>query len=128
MGIRFKPVLRGNLSDTSIPAKYYALAKATRCVDNEELLNQISKKMCFSSADIAGAIFAIFETISSLLEEGKALNIKEFGSFRLSISGESTLSVEQLKQNNIKKINFIFRSNNYLKKRLMSIKFEKEKG
>ena len=88
MDITFKPVMRGNPSDVSVPSKYYAHAKATGCVDNDELMNIISKKMRFSRPDAAAAIIVIFDAITASLKEGKSAKIDNFGSFHVSLSSE----------------------------------------
>lgn len=90
------------------PRKYYGSTKAAGTVDIRQLANQISKETTLGVPDVIAVIEALLQDIPEYLLDGRIVKLGDFGTFRLTVSGEGVENLDDYSVNLIRKTNLRF--------------------
>lgn len=107
------------------PRKYYGITKSSGTADIRKLANRISKETTLGTPDVMAVIEAMLQDIPEFLLEGKIVKLGDFGTFRLTISGEGVETQEEYSTNLIRKANLHFRGGKVFQNVLASAEFRK---
>jgi predicted histone-like DNA-binding protein len=107
------------------PRKYFGIAKASGVVDIRQLANQISKETTLGTPDVIAVIEALLQDIPEFLLDGKIVKLGDFGSYRLTVSGQGAENPDDYSVNLIEKTNLHFRGGKVFKDVLSRAVFSK---
>lgn len=107
------------------PRKFYGIAKSNGTINIRQLARQISKETSLGTPDVMAVIEALLQDIPEYLLDGKIVNLGDFGTFRLTVSGEGSATLEEYSTSLINKTNLNFRAGKVFKDQLNSAVFQK---
>lgn len=107
------------------PRKFYGITKSNGTINIRQLARQISKETSLGNPDVMAVIEALLQDIPEYLLDGKIVNLGDFGTFRLTVSGEGSATLEEYSTSLIKKTNLNFRAGKVFKDLLNSAVFQK---
>lgn len=119
----------GKINPTQItsPMLYYPRAIHNNEIDLESLSEQISQSTTLTEADCHAVIYALVNTISKELEQGKIVRLSHLGSFQISIKGSSSPTPEEVHAEHIKSASIIYRPGKRFKTMLKKLEYLKKK-
>ncbi|MGE0076907.1 MAG: HU family DNA-binding protein [Bacteroidales bacterium] len=123
--MKYKLVEKGNPLKPEIPKKWYANPINQGVVSKAQVSKEIAGRSSLTSGDISNVLENLIEELPKYLIAGNSVKLGEFGTFRLSISGEGSDTKEGYKASNIKNAKVIFTPGAALKKALETIHYEK---
>lgn len=121
----FKVIQKVNPQDVAGPRKFYAVAQSTGDAKLRFLAKRISKETTLGTPDVLAVLEALLQDIPELLLDGKIVRLGDFGSFRLSLSGEGADTEEEYHSGLIKKTKLHFRPGKEFKDQLSTVVFRK---
>jgi len=107
------------------PRKWYGIAKASGEVGIRQLAKQISKETTLGTPDVVAVLEALLQNIPEYLLEGKIVKLGDFGTYRLTVSGQGAETLEEYNTNLIQKTNLHFRAGKVFNDSLASVVFRK---
>ncbi|MBK6328439.1 MAG: DNA-binding protein [Chloroflexi bacterium] len=125
MPAKYKVVERINPADRLAPRKFYPSLQSNGRVGERTLAVEAADRSSMSDADMAAALANMLALIPKHLAMGEIVDLGDFGTFRLSISGEGSDSPDQVTSRNIKKVMVRFTPGPIFKGALSRIVFEK---
>ncbi|WP_461632529.1 HU family DNA-binding protein [Labilibaculum euxinus] len=126
MTIKFKVTEKGQPGVIGGGTKsFYATSIKSGDTGIEEITESIEKISTVSGADIRAVLYALIDTIPTMLADGKSVKLGEIGNFRISISSEGKEKMEDVNAGCIKKSKIIFTPGKKLKTTLSNLKFSK---
>ncbi|MEA3504569.1 MAG: HU family DNA-binding protein [Bacteroidota bacterium] len=123
--IKIKINQKVNPQDIEGERKFYGVTVSSGALTVRQLAKQISKETTIGTPDVMAVIEAFLQDIPEYLLEGKIINLRDFGSFRLTVSGEGSATAEEYNTNLISKTNLHFRPSREFKDSLKSAVFHK---
>jgi predicted histone-like DNA-binding protein len=127
MAIKFKVIQKGQPGVAGGgERRYYASANSTGDLTLAGLTKSIEKISTVSGADIRAVLYALVDTMSDSLADGKIVRLGELGSLRVSISSEGMDAEEDVKASSIKNTRVVFSPGKAIKQMLKTVSFEKE--
>lgn len=123
--VRIKPVRRVNPLDVEAPQKFYAAAVSDGKVDLKRLATNISKRCTVTRTDCLAVLDAFIETIIEELEDGKRVELGEFGFFGITVRSEGEDNADDISSANVLKAHMRFRPGKEFRKMLRRLEFSK---
>ena len=123
--MKYKLVEKGNPQKPDAPKKWYANPVNQGVISKAQISKEISGRSSLTAGDISNVIENLIEELPKYLIAGNSVKLGEFGTFRLSISGEGSDTKEGYSASNIKSAKVIFTPGTELKKALDAIHYEK---
>jgi len=105
--------------------KYFAKAHATSIVDFNSICETISDRSTVTKGDVMAVIEGCIFAMRSALQNGNNVKLGDFGSFRVGIKSESTLTEKEFTASKIKSAHINFRPGPALEKMLNNLTFQK---
>ena len=106
--LNIKVVEKVNPRDLTAPRKFYGSVKLTETITLRELSKQISKETTLGIPDVLAVIEALLQDIPEHLIKGKKVKLNEFGTFRLTVTGQGSDTAEEYSTALIDKPNLNF--------------------
>lgn len=123
--MKFKLVKKGNPMKQEQPKKWYATSVNQGVINEEQISKEIAGRSSLTRGDVSNVLENLIDELPKYLIAGNSVKLGNFGSFRLSLSGEGSNTPEEFDTSNIKKVKVIFTPGTGLKKELIDISFEK---
>lgn len=123
--IKYSLIQKVNPRDLEAPRKYYAVKQPQGDVSERELASRISRETMLGVVETSAVIEALLQAVPDLLLEGKLVRLGDFGSFRLTISGEGAESPETFNPSMISGPNLIFRAGKEFQDKLNQVKYSR---
>lgn len=123
--VRIKPVRRVNPQDVEAPPKFYAAAVSEGKVDLKRLAKNITKRCTVTRTDCMAVLDAFIETIIEELEDGKRVELGEFGIFGITVRSEGEDNAEDVTNNHVRKAHIRFRPGKEFRSMLRRLEFSK---
>ena len=122
-----KYVLSENLNpqNPTAPRKWYAVAKSSGEVSLKELSKEITQRSTVNSADTLAVLDSLTQVLTEHLNRGEIVRFGDFGSFRVTLSGEGADTEAAYNSSLIKSTKVQFRPGEDIKQMLNNLKFEK---
>jgi predicted histone-like DNA-binding protein len=98
-----------NLRNPEEPRKFYAFAKSNRKVEVREIAEQISDEVSLGTSDVLAVLESLLKNIPKNLEKGHIVDLRDFGTFRMTIQSTGTETEEEFRENMIKGTKVHFR-------------------
>jgi len=99
--MRFKLVLKSNPQKRE-EVKWYANAINAGTKDLKAISLEIAGRSSLTSGDIQNVLSNFIDELPALLQDGFSLQLGDFGTLRLSLSSEGSLTVETFNTHSIK--------------------------
>lgn len=122
--MKLKLIQRGNPQKPAEAKKWFATTVNQGTVSKRELSKEIAGRSSLTQGDISNVIDNLVDELPKYLASGQSVKLGEFGSFRLSVSGEGANSKEEFHTSLVKKVKIVFTPGLALKKELQDIHFE----
>lgn len=88
--------------------KYYPRPTAAQRVEIEELANEISYSTTLTDVEVEGVIRALIKQMQLHIASGRIVALGKFGSFRITFHAAGSVTPEEVKASDIKKVNLRF--------------------
>jgi len=105
--------------------KYFARTNATSIVDFNSICETISDRSTVTKGDVMAVIEGCIFAMKSALQNGNNVKLGDFGSFRVGIKSESTLTEKEFTASKIKSAHINFRPGPALENMLNNLTFQK---
>lgn len=115
--------MRRNPSRREEPGKYYALAQANGELTFLQLCKHVKSFCTVTRADVAAVVEAVIDSMIFALEEGKIVRLGNFGSFRLSLTGDGADTEKEYHPSLIQGTKIAFRPGELLVEMQNNLKF-----
>jgi len=125
MPAKYKVVERVNPADRLAPRKFYPSLQSNGRANQRTLALEAADRSSVSDADIAATLANLLALIPKHLAMGEVVDLGDFGTFRLTISGEGSDTAELVTSRNIKKVGVRFTPGPIFEEALAQIHFEK---
>ncbi|MEZ4646988.1 MAG: HU family DNA-binding protein [Chloroflexota bacterium] len=125
MPAKYKVIEKVNPREPQGARKFYPSLQMNGRSTQRTLALEAADRSTLSDADMDAAMTNLLALIPRHLAEGKIVDLGEFGTFRLTISGEGTATEDEVTVRNIKKVGVRFTPGPSFKKMLEDVKFEK---
>ena len=126
MPVKYNVVERKNPNDPTVPAKFYASAKADGDVNLKSLAKEISGgSTTVSDTDVLAVLNDLIKVLNRHLSQGKIVKLGDFGNFQISISSEGAVTADKVSSSLIKSNKINFRPGADLRDMLRTVKYEK---
>lgn len=109
MAFKFKAIPKKNPQDQAAPAKYYASPVYSGNVTIRQLAKKIADISTVSSIDTLAVLEAFLQLIPEEMADGNIVRLRDFGTFRISVSSEGVEDASKLMSSHIKKTRVLFR-------------------
>jgi predicted histone-like DNA-binding protein len=123
--VKIVPVRRVNPQDVEAPQKFYAAAVADGKVDLKRLARNISKRCTVTRTDCLAVLDAFMDSIIEELEDGKRVELGEFGTFAITVRSNGEESAEEVTSNNVRKAHMRFRPGKEFRSMLRRLEFSR---
>jgi predicted histone-like DNA-binding protein len=125
--MKFKLIEKGNPSKPTAPKKYYPSAVNAGKVNINDFADEIAGRSSLTRGDIENVLSNFIDELPTFLKLGMSVQLGEFGTVRLNLSGEGADSVAAFKTETIA-AKVIFTPGVALKKQLEGIHYEIDKS
>lgn len=126
MPVKFKVIERGQPGVAGGGTKqYYATAQSDGEMTLAGLTRAIEKISTVSGADIRAVLYALVDTITDSLGEGRIVRLGELGSLRVSISSDGFPEAGEVTSSAIRNSRVIFTPGKDIKKMLTTLEYQK---
>lgn len=125
MTAKYTVVERGNPANPEAPKKYYPSVSSSGRANQRKLAQKAAAISTLSSIDLLAALEAFLQLIPEELADGNIVDLGEFGSFRLKIKSEGSLTAEAVNANNITNVLVQFMPGKAFKQVIVNTQFEK---
>lgn len=128
MSIEYKLVEKGQPGIAGGGTKrWYAMAADNGEVTIDDLVKRIEKFSSLSEPDIRGVILALENVAQEALSEGKILRFDKLGSLYVTLSSDSSGTIESFDASLIKKVNVRYRPGSRIVNALKTGSFKRSK-
>ncbi|HBL73883.1 MAG: DNA-binding protein [Bacteroidetes bacterium GWF2_42_66] len=108
MAIFYNKVERGNPTNPEAPKKWYPVLKSLGMVPEKEVAKQISDETTLNPKEAEIALAQFQKVMIRNLLEGRTVQLGDWGSFHLTLSGTGSDTKEGVTSANVTKINIRF--------------------
>ncbi len=124
--MKYKLIQKMKPGDPEAPRKWYATSVNQGKITIEQLSRDIAGRSSLTRGDIMNVIENLLDEIPKHLVNGNTVDLGDFCSLRLSISGTGVLDPNDYNTTtNIKKTKVVFTPSAAMKKEIADIKFER---
>ncbi|MDY0015317.1 MAG: DNA-binding protein [Bacteroidales bacterium] len=124
--MKYKLIQRINPKDVQSPKKWYALPVNNGLVSVEEMAQLIALRSSLTPGDVYNVIYNLYDAIPDYIEEGRSVSLGVLGKMRGSFSSKGIDDPKKYNARLITKKRIIFTPGVAIKKRLKTMKVEKE--
>ncbi|MDD3280040.1 MAG: DNA-binding protein [Bacteroidales bacterium] len=124
--MKYKLIQRINPKDVQSPKKWYALPVNKGLVSVEEMAQLIALRSSLTPGDVYNVIYNLYDAIPDYIEEGRSVSLGVLGKMRGSFSSKGIDDAKKYNARLITKKRIIFTPGVAIKKRLKTMKVEKE--
>jgi predicted histone-like DNA-binding protein len=124
-------VYGGQIKENSAekPARrlYYQMvfdAESAGNVGLQKIVKEMESRSAFSLGDAQSVLSNLMEVMSIFLTLGQSIKLEGFGTFRVTVSSDSTATADELNAHHVKGVKLIFQPSVNLKRNLEDISFE----
>ncbi len=125
MTVKFIVVTKRDPRDLEAAPRYYPMVKSTGRITLRRLAEQITAISTVSVIDVIAVLEALLTVIPQELANGNLVDLGEFGTFRLRISGRGAASAAEVTARNITRVFTRFRPGRLFREVLNRITFER---
>jgi predicted histone-like DNA-binding protein len=126
MPVNFKVIERGQPGVAGGgEKKFYATSQSNGEMTLAGLTHAIEKISTVSGADIRAVLYALVDTITDSLGEGRIVRLGELGSLRVSISSDGFPDAGEVTSSAIRNTRVIFTPGKDIKKMLTTLEYQK---
>jgi predicted histone-like DNA-binding protein len=122
--MKFRLIQKGNPSQPTAPKKYYPSAVNAGKFTIKDVAKEIAGRSSLTRGDIENVLSNFMEELPTFLKLGMSVQLGEFGTMRLNLSGEGAETPDAFKTETIS-AKVIFTPSVELKSGLSYIKYEK---
>lgn len=108
MAIQIKSALRKNPQDKTAAAKFYPTVVLSQEMNQKQIIKQIADRCTLTGSDIKAVLDALMTVIKTCLENGSPVRLGDLGSFRPSISGRGSETVDKCGASAVRKARVIY--------------------
>ena len=123
--MKYKLVQKGKPGDPSAPKKWYANPVNAGTISAHRMGNEIAGRSSLTRGDVQNVIENLLDELPKYLMAGYSVSLGNFGTLRLSLSGEGADTEAEYSPNRIKSVKVLFTPAPEMKKALESVTFEK---
>lgn len=127
MAILFNASGKTNPTQTTAPMLYYPRAIHQSEIDLEALCEQISQSTTLTEADCQAVVYALVQSISTELGQGKIVRLGHLGSFQISIKGTPSQTPDAVHSKDITSASITYRPGKRFKAMLKKLEYLKKK-
>ncbi|MDR2473613.1 MAG: HU family DNA-binding protein [Tannerella sp.] len=120
--MKFKLIEKGNPSQPSAPKKWYPNAVNVGKLTVKDLAKEIAGRSSLTRGDIENVLSNFLDELPTFLKIGMSVQLGDFGTLRLNLSGEGAETPSAFKSETIT-AKVIFTPSTELKKGLTEIKY-----
>jgi len=125
MPTKYNVISRRNPLDPQAPHKFYPSVVSGGRITLRQLARQISEISTVSTVDTMAVLEALLTIIPREIANGNIVELGDFGSFRLRIQADGSLTAETVNATNITNIKPLFSPGKEFKKALNNAEFQK---
>jgi len=107
------------------PRKFYGMAKSLGIVEIREIAEQISLETSLGTSDVLAVLESLLINIPKNLRKGYIVKIRDFGTFKLSMSTSGAPTKEEFQTAMIKKTKIHFTPDQLFTNSLLRLEFRK---
>ncbi len=122
--MKYRLIQKRNPQDPEGPRKYYANPVNIGKMDIRSLAREIADRSSLTRGDIENVLTNLVEVLPTFLKLGMSIQLGDFGTLRLSISGEGASTPKTFNASMIKKVRVIFTPGPQLRNALANVSFE----
>lgn len=119
---------RSKPGDKQSAKKYYAVTKSNGVSDLTYLCKLISARSTVSSADVKAVLDSFNYVLDLELQQGRIVQLGEFGNFRLSVGSEGADTEEEFDSSMLRSPKIVFTPGAYLQESKKTTEFSKLPG
>ena len=105
--------------------KYFAKTQSTGVVDFNSICETISDRGTATRGDVQAALDGCIFAMKTALKDGRIVRLGDFGSFRVGVNSEGTLTEKEFVSSKIKGAHILFRPGTALTNMLANLTFQK---
>lgn len=125
MPVNISVTTRRDPRDRNAKPKYHATVRSKGRIKAGTIANDISTMAAINSLDAAAVLEAFTSVVPDRLAEGHIVELKGFGTFRLSVSSRGARDPRDVTAQDIKDVRILFRPQKSLLEQLSSTVFER---
>ena len=122
--MKYRLVQKRNPQDPEGPRKYYANPVNIGKMSIHDLAKEIAARSSLTWGDIENVLKNLVEVLPTFLKMGMSIQLGDFGTLRLSISGEGVADPKEFNTSMIKKVRVVFTPGPLLLEALGNVPFE----
>jgi predicted histone-like DNA-binding protein len=123
MSILFNKIERGNPQNPTAPKKWFTSLKTLNRVSEKEVAKLVSDETTINRKEVEMALDQFQKILVRLLLDSHSVELGDWGTFRLTCSGEGADTAEALTAANIKSLRIRFTAGKELRKALSDATF-----
>jgi predicted histone-like DNA-binding protein len=123
MSIFYKKMERNKPRDVKAPKRWYPVIKSTGMVKEKEIAALLADETTLNPKEAEMAVYQLFKVVSTLLLDGKTVQLSDLGSFRVTANTEASDKETEVTASKIKKINVRFTASEGLRNAMKKAKF-----
>ena len=108
------------------PGKYYPVPAPKGKVTSQEVAREIAVRTSLSFTDVIASLDALMNVIPFFLSQGYAVDLGDFGIFRIFFSGKGSDKESEVTAASIKSLRLVFRPGMELKNKIMNFEIVKK--
>ena len=108
MAVLFNKVERGNPQDSSVPKKWYPSLKSIDLVPEKEVAKLVADETTLNRKEVEMALDQFQKILLRLLLDSHSVKLGDWGSFRLTCTGEGVSAAAEVTAKNIKGVKIRF--------------------
>lgn len=125
MSVKFNVVKRGNPAKPEVSKKYYPSIQSSGRMTMRQLAEKASEMSTLTTVDVMAAVESFLTIIPQELEQGKIVELGEFGNFWLRSTSEGADTPEAVRGDQITNLSPRFNPGKRFKRVLDTVRFEK---
>jgi predicted histone-like DNA-binding protein len=123
MALLFNKIRKGNPSNPSAPKRWYPILKSVKLVKEKVLATMLAEETTLNPKEAEMAVSQLLKIVTALLLEGHTIQLGSLGSFRATLSAESSATEKEVTANKIKKVKVRFTESEELKSAMKKATF-----
>ena len=110
--------------DAAAPRTFHPVKQKQETLTLRDFAKRISRESTVSSMDAMAVLEGLLQIIPDEITQGKIIKLGDFGTFRSTISSETSATAEEFHVSKIKGLNVRFRPSKEFTKQLANIDFQ----
>jgi predicted histone-like DNA-binding protein len=123
MAIKVKKIQRRNPMNPE-QSRWYLVQEKSGTVDMARIVRDIQDRSALTAGDVRSVLDNLAEVLPVYLRLGQTVNLRGFGTFRVSVSSEGMDTAEELTARKVKNVKIAFIPAKELKQSLANLSYE----